>query len=58
MRERHPELPWRAIMGPGNVYRHEYDNVAEDYVWRTVQQSLAPLLAAIEDEIACLPNTP
>jgi uncharacterized protein with HEPN domain len=45
-------------MGLGNVYRHEYDNVAEDYVWRTVQQSLAPLLAAIEDEIARLPNTP
>ncbi len=28
LRDRHPELPWRAIMGVGNVYRHDYDNVA------------------------------
>ena len=32
IRERHPALPWRAIMGLGNVYRHNYDNVAEEYV--------------------------
>ena len=34
LRARHPELPWRAIMGAGNVYRHNYDNVLETYVWR------------------------
>jgi uncharacterized protein with HEPN domain len=54
IRERHSALPWRAIMGLGNVYRHNYDNVAEEYVWRTVQHSLAPLLIAVEDEIARL----
>ncbi len=54
LRNRHPELPWRAIMGVGNIYRHDYDNVAEEIVWRTVQTSLAPLLAAIESEIASL----
>ena len=43
-------------MGLGNVYRHNYDNVAEEYVWRTVQHSLAPLLVAVEDEIARLPR--
>jgi uncharacterized protein with HEPN domain len=36
LRARHPNLPWRAIMDAGNVYRHEYGNVAEDFVWRTV----------------------
>jgi uncharacterized protein with HEPN domain len=41
IRDRHPALPWRAIMGAGNVYRHDYDNVAEDQVWRTVNESLA-----------------
>jgi uncharacterized protein with HEPN domain len=56
MRERHSELPWRAIMGVGNVYRHDYDNVAEEFVWRTVQHSLQPLLEAIEKEIASLPD--
>jgi len=52
--ERHPNLPWRAIFGVGNVYRHDYDNVAEEFVWRTVQQSLQPLLEAVEKEIAAL----
>ena len=52
LRNRHPELPWRAIMGAGNVYRHDYDNVAEEIVWRTVQNNLAPLLAAVECELA------
>ena len=32
LRSRYPDLPWRAIMGVGNVYRHDYDNVAEDFV--------------------------
>jgi uncharacterized protein with HEPN domain len=52
LRARHPQLPWRAIMGVGNVYRHDYDNVAEEFVWRTVQQSLARLLEVIEIELA------
>lgn len=52
MRERHPELPWRAIMGLGNIYRHDYDNVVEAIVWRTVRESLPPLARAIEEEIA------
>jgi uncharacterized protein with HEPN domain len=51
MRARHPDLPWRAIMGVGNVCRHDYDNVAEDFVWRTVQHSLTELLVVVENEI-------
>jgi uncharacterized protein with HEPN domain len=39
-------------MGAGNVYRHDYDNVAEEIVWRTVQHNLAPLRAAVERELA------
>jgi uncharacterized protein with HEPN domain len=39
---RHPGLPWRAIMGVGNIYRHNYDDVEEDYVWRTLHESLPP----------------
>jgi uncharacterized protein with HEPN domain len=54
VRERHPELPWRAIMGLGNVYRHDYDNVAAPFVWRTVQNSLDSLLAMVETELAAL----
>jgi hypothetical protein len=32
-------------MEAGNLYRHDYDNVAEEIVWRTVRDNLAPLLA-------------
>jgi uncharacterized protein with HEPN domain len=52
VRNRHAELPWRAIMGAGNVYRHDYDNVVEDIVWQTVTCDLAPLLAVAESELA------
>jgi len=43
-------------MGVGNVYRHEYDNVEESYVWRTVQRHLSPLMTVVETEIARLAN--
>ena len=36
---RHPGLPWRAIRDVGNFYRHAYDNVLEDRVWRTVREA-------------------
>jgi uncharacterized protein with HEPN domain len=49
-------MQWRAIMGAGNVYRHDYDNVAEEIVWRTVQNNLAPLLTAVERELARYPK--
>jgi uncharacterized protein with HEPN domain len=52
LRGRHPELPWRAIMGAGNIYRHDYDNVVERIVWQTVTRDLAPLLAVVEAELA------
>jgi uncharacterized protein with HEPN domain len=52
VRERHPELPWRAIRDVGNFYRHQYDNVLETYVWRTAHEHLPGLLTAILAEIA------
>ena len=56
LQARHPSLPWRAIMGVGNVYRHNYDNVAEQQVWRTVRESVRSLLAAVAEEIEALKN--
>jgi uncharacterized protein with HEPN domain len=51
VRERHPELPWRAIIGVGNVLRHNYDDVAEEQVWRTVLEDLPALDRAIAAEL-------
>jgi uncharacterized protein with HEPN domain len=58
LRDRHPTLPWRAIMGVGNIYRHDYDNVDEGQVWRTVNDSLPMLLTVVESEIAGLDAAP
>jgi uncharacterized protein with HEPN domain len=56
LQARHPHLPWRAIMGVGNIYRHNYDDVAEQQVWRTVRDGVPSLLAAISKEIEALKN--
>ncbi len=47
-RNRAPHLPWRAIMDAGNVYRHAYHDVAEEWVWKTVQDSLPSLKQVVE----------
>jgi uncharacterized protein with HEPN domain len=51
LQARHPDLPWRAIMGVGNIYRHNYDSVAEQRVWRTVREGVPALLVAMAEEI-------
>jgi uncharacterized protein with HEPN domain len=51
LKARHPSIPWRDIAGAGNVYRHEYEDVAAKLVWDTVQLALPPLQAAISQEI-------
>jgi uncharacterized protein with HEPN domain len=40
----HPDIPWRDI-------RHDYEDVREKILWRTVQQSIEPLLEAVEMEM-------
>ncbi len=38
----------------GNVYRHDYEDVAASFVWVTVQDHLPALRIVIEDELAAL----
>lgn len=51
LRARHPELPWREIRDAGNIYRHNYDNVAESLVWDTVRLHLPDLMRVVLVEI-------
>ncbi len=51
LRDRHPALPWKQIMGIENILRHSYDDVQESMIWKTVQHHLGPLLAAVETEL-------
>ena len=38
----------------GNIYRHEYEDVAAREVWDTLSLHLPPLRDAIERELAAL----
>jgi uncharacterized protein with HEPN domain len=58
VRDRRPHLPRRDIRDAGNFYRHQYDNVKESYVWRTVHEYLPPLLVAVVAEIEGLDTHP
>jgi uncharacterized protein with HEPN domain len=39
------------MAGAGNVYRHDYEDVAAQFVWDTVQRDLPPLRAVVEQEL-------
>jgi uncharacterized protein with HEPN domain len=56
LKARHPEIPWRDIAGAGNIYRHNYEDVLEQTLWRTLKVSLEPLLQVVESELARLPE--
>jgi len=51
LKDRQPHVPWANMAGAGNVYRHDYEDVADEMVWQTVQDSLGPLLAVVRDEL-------
>ena len=52
MKARHPEIPWRKVSGSGNIYRHEYEDVAHRLVWGTVHESLPALRVMAKTELA------
>jgi len=54
MKKRYPSIAWRDMAGAGNVYRHDYEDVATRLVWDTVQLALPPLTDVIAREIAML----
>jgi uncharacterized protein with HEPN domain len=51
LKARHPSIEWKQMAAAGNVYRHEYEDVAARYVWETVQRSLPALRQVIVAEL-------
>ena len=47
LKSAHPEIPWRAIAGIGNVLRHDYDDIDPLVIWQTATVRTVPLRAAI-----------
>jgi uncharacterized protein with HEPN domain len=54
VKQRHPTIVWRDIAAAGNIYRHEYEDVAARIVWDTVQIALPPLRDVVVLEIESL----
>jgi uncharacterized protein with HEPN domain len=54
LKARHPNIPWKQVAGAGNVYRHDYEDVAARFVWDTVQRDLPALRIVVEREIDAL----
>jgi uncharacterized protein with HEPN domain len=40
VKARHPFIPWKEMAAAGNVYRHDYEDVAARYVWNTLTRDL------------------
>lgn len=56
LKARHPSIPWKDIAGAGNIYRHDYEDVAAQHIWDTVRLALPPLRTSVQAELAQLPK--
>jgi uncharacterized protein with HEPN domain len=53
-KERYPAIQWKNMAAAGNIYRHEYEDVAAREVWDTLTLHLPPLRLIAETELAAL----
>jgi uncharacterized protein with HEPN domain len=56
IKSRYPDIAWKQMAGAGNVYRHDYEDVAARLVWNTVHLALPAVKTAIDIEIARSPG--
>ena len=54
LKARHSAIAWHAMAAAGNVYRHDYEDVAASAVWRTLKNDAPQLLEVVERELAGL----
>jgi uncharacterized protein with HEPN domain len=58
LKARYPAIAWKEMAGAGNVYSHDYEDVALSYVWTTLPNHLPPLRAVIQHELAVVDQPP
>jgi uncharacterized protein with HEPN domain len=51
LKDRHPEIPWRAVYGFRNVAAHQYAGINLELVWELAATQLGPLKDAVESEL-------
>ena len=47
IREAHPQIPWRTIIGARNRIIHGYLGIDTDLIWNIVQEDISALLPAL-----------
>jgi uncharacterized protein with HEPN domain len=52
VKDRHPEIRWRALYGFRNIAAHAYLDLNLDLVWEIVEQHLSALRDAVKQELA------
>ena len=52
VKDRHPEVAWRAIYGFRNIAAHAYLELRLDQVWEIIDQHLPTLRAVISQELS------
>ncbi|MGH8908170.1 MAG: HepT-like ribonuclease domain-containing protein [Egibacteraceae bacterium] len=56
IRARHPDVPWRSMIGMRNVIVHGYFHIDLDAVWSVVEHELGKLKTAVESILASNPD--
>lgn len=56
LRQIQPDIPWREIMGIGNVLRHDYESVSDEIIWNVARNRLSSLRQAIKAIESTLPE--
>jgi uncharacterized protein with HEPN domain len=54
LKARYSSIAWKNMAGAGNVYRHDYEDVAVSFVWVVLQDHLPSLRVVVEQELASL----
>ncbi len=54
LKARHPSIAWKNMAGAGNIYRHDYEDVAASFVWVVLEDHLPSLRLIVEHELAAL----
>jgi uncharacterized protein with HEPN domain len=52
VKEKHPDVDWKAMAGMRNILAHEYFGVRMGIIWKTIKDRLPELKQKIEEILA------